>query len=519
MKTTESSIDLSRLAVQRDSAETSSHGPPRRNFISKVIVPGGILLGFIALLAAAARQHLVTRPKVTVIPVIVDRAAVQQGGTPMFQAAGWVEPRPTSVRVAALTGGIVEELLVVEGQDISKDEPIARLIDVDAQLAVERAQAAVEIRQAELDLATAEYDAARLRRQQPVHLQAQLAEAEGQLARAETEFQKLPFLIDSAEAEHSYADRNYEGKQSARGAVAGVIVDKAERDLLAAKAKLNELQQRGPNLHREISSLQDRVQALSDQLRLLVEERRQEAEAKARVAAANAFFKEAKLKLQQAELDLQRTVIRAPMDGRVLRLVAAPGTQVSGQQREGSQNASTVVEMYDPQRLQIRADVRLEDVPQVIRGAPVTVRTASSTRPIDGRVLQVTSSANVQKNTLEVKVELLDPPPTVSPEMLVTATFLSADVPPTDSDRETAEQILVPEQLVQREDGRSWIWTVDASGRAHQATIRLGDQIRDELIEVLEGLNPTSRLVTSGAGELTDGQQVEIEAEDQRIGR
>ncbi len=62
----------------------------------------------------------------------------------------------------------------------------------------------------------------------------------------------------------------------------------------------------------------------------------------------------------------------------------------------------------------------------------------------------MTSSANIQKNTLEVKVELLDPPLTVGPEMLATATFLS---PQNDGSRETlspAERMFVPASLVHR---------------------------------------------------------------------
>jgi hypothetical protein len=83
--------------------------------------------------------------------------------------------------------------------------------------------------------------------------------------------------------------------------------------------------------------------------------------------------------------------------------------------------------MYEPSRLQVRADVRLEDVSRVIPGAPVEIETAAVQGVVKGRVLQSTSTANVQKNTLEVKVELLDPPEALSPEMLVKASFLAPE--------------------------------------------------------------------------------------------
>ena len=36
----------------------------------------------------------------TVVPVFVTRSAAERVGTALFKAAGWVEPRPTPVRVA-----------------------------------------------------------------------------------------------------------------------------------------------------------------------------------------------------------------------------------------------------------------------------------------------------------------------------------------------------------------------------------------------------------------------------------
>ena len=72
---------------------------------------------------------------------LASQSAVQQEGTPLFQAAGWIEPRPTPVRVAALAPGVVERLLVVEDQPVKAGEPVAELIKEDAQLAYDRAPA------------------------------------------------------------------------------------------------------------------------------------------------------------------------------------------------------------------------------------------------------------------------------------------------------------------------------------------------------------------------------------------
>ncbi|MFK8114078.1 MAG: efflux RND transporter periplasmic adaptor subunit [Rubripirellula sp.] len=514
----EPQLDLSRLALDRSPSDVAQNKPRRRRWVSRYVLPSGILLGFLALLGIAAGRHWLPKTSVAVVPVIVKRSAVQQGGSPLFQAAGWIEPRPTSVRVAALAPGVVEELLVVEGQHLAKGEPIARLLTVDAELGVEQSKAALAIREGELQRAQAELKAANTRLKQPVHLQARLADAESLLARATTEKAKLPFLLKAAKARVKFTASSFEGKQSAGDVVARVIVERAASDRTAALADLEELQQRGPNLQREITALQKKVNALQTQLKLLVDEQRQVEEGEANLTSATAFRDEAKLRLRQAELVLERTVIRSPMDGRVLRLVALPGSRVMGLNQTAEQSSSTVVEMYDPSRLQVRADVRLEDVPMVTPGAPVEIETASSGKSIKGRVLQTTSSANIQKNTLEVKVGLIDPPPTVSPEMLVTATFVAPELETKSDELTETERIFVPQQFIQTGESGSAIWIVDAENRALRKTVQVGEAGTDGLVEITEGLTPTDKLIASGVENVSSGDAISIRGEDQTIG-
>jgi len=491
----------------------------RRRWLTRYALPGSILLGFALLLVIAARDHWLPRQPVTVVPVMVMRAEVQQEGTPLFQAAGWVEPRPTPMDVPALTSGVVEELLVVEGEEVLAQQPVARLIDTDAELAVRRAGAVYKLRQAELEGAEAELTAARLRKENPVHIEAQLADAESLLAKTETARAQLPYLIKSAQARVNYARQNLAGKQATRGAIAQRLVQQAESELAKAVAELEELQQRGPRLDREADALSKKAGALSTQLNLLIEESRQLADAKARRTAAEAEREEAELAVEQAELALARTVVRASRAGRVLRVLAHPGTQLTGMQSMGNQESSTIVQLYDPAMLQVRADVRLEEVPLVQPGQPVKIETPSSSQPLRGKVLLPTSAANIQKNTLEVKVAIEDPSPTIRPEMLVTATFLAPPTPSSsEQESERLERLLIPRQLVQSDgDGQS-VWIVDASGKAHQQAITLGPAGDDQLVEVVEGIDPTDKLISSGQQQLQPGMRVTIAGEDATLG-
>lgn len=511
-------LDLQELALERPGTQTSKR-VGRRPWLTRYVVPAGILAGFTVLLAIAAGERLLPRRAVTVVPVVVTRAEVQQEDTPLFQAAGWVEPRPTAINVPALTEGVIEKLLVVEGQEVQAGQAVARLIDMDAGLALRQAETSLKLQQAELERAKVELKAARLRKENPAHLEAALSDAQSVLAKTETARARLPYLIESSRARLDYARENLKGKQTAKDVIAGRLVQKAQSEMAKARAEFEELQQRKPRLEHETQALQNKVDALSTQRTLLIEETRQLADAKARCKGAQAGLEEAELAVEQAELALDRTAIRAPVAGRVLSLTAHPGTRVMGMESTANKSSSTVVELYDPTMLQVRADVRLEDVPVVQPGQPVEIETASAKEPIAGTVLTLTSSANIQKNTLDVKVAVDDPPPTIRPEMLVTATFLA---PPQASSQEDESQeydrLLIPRQLLESGDAGSTVWIVDANGTARRQPIELGQAGTDELVEAVKGLRPTDKLITSGQRGLEPGARVRIVGEDATIG-
>ncbi|MGH7201218.1 MAG: efflux RND transporter periplasmic adaptor subunit, partial [Planctomycetaceae bacterium] len=374
------------------------------------------------------------------------------------------------------------------------------------------------LREAEWESAQAELTAARLRLENPVHLQAALAEAESLLAKTETDLAAVPFLIQAAEARVEYARQNLEGKQAAGSALARRLVQQAQSEYDSGSAELQELKARTPRLQREADALRQKRDAVARQLELLIDETQQAADAEAQVKAAEARRRQAQLAVQTAQLRLDRMVVKCPIAGRVLSLVARPGSRVMGLDPRGEQNASTVVTLYDPQSLQVRADVRLEDVPLVRPGQPVEIETASANGPIRGEVLCATSQANVQKNTLEVKIALASPPPTIRPEMLVTATFLAPEHAESNSESSERERLLVPRQLVESQGDQQTVWVADPDGAARRITVRLGRAGTQDLVEVIEGLSPTDRLISSGRQGLSDGERIAITGEDGNIG-
>ncbi len=506
------SVDLRQLAVRRD----VSPARRRRPIFSRYLLPGAVLAGLVGVLVWAGWDSLVPAQPVTIVPVLATRAEVHSEGTPLFQAAGWVEPRPTPILVTALSEGVVDKLLVVEDQEVQAGEPVARLVSIDAELALKIAEAEVDLRQAELDGAKAVLTAAQTNLKIPATLQAALAEADAMLAQKESERAVLPAQLRAAKARLELAHISFENKKqlAPTGAVPELVYHQAKSEYETAAAAVDELQAKQPKIDREVEALSKKRDALRQRLDLKTEELRMFSEADAQVKIAGARLHHAEIDRDVAKLRLERMTVRAPVDGRVLALVAKPGTRLMGLAPNAGQEASTVVSLYNPNLLQIRADVRLEDVPRVQIGQKVRIETPAAPKgPLEGVVLYPTSLADPNKNTLQVKVHVKNPPPTVRPEMLVQVTFLA---PPRQGGEKPSEKmrLLVPRHLVDASGGEAHLWLADqAAGVARKRSVKLGMAAGD-LIEVVEGLGAADRLIVGGREGLRDGQRVTVTGED-----
>ena len=514
-----SHVDLSQLAVTR-TAPTKESLRRRRNFGGRYVLPAIILGAFTSLAIWSLRDSLLPARSVTVTPVIMAQADVQPEGTPLFQAAGWIEPRPTATTVSAQVEGIVEELLVVEGQEVEEGEPLARLIAADAVLALRDAESVSMLREAELDLAQATLAAARQTLKQPVHLEAALAEAEAARAKVTTELRNLPFLLTAAEARASFALKDLEGKRTLGDAIAQRTVQRSQSEHDTAVAGVNELRERSINLEAESKALQQRCEALQRQLELRTAEHRNVAESAASCKAAEARLEQSRVAIDTAKLRLKRMNILSPMRGQVLTLHARPGRKLSGLSPGSESDSSNVVSLYDPTMLQVRADVRLEDVSKVHVGQSAVITLAAMPDELSGEVIGVTSSADIQKNTLQVKVAIIQPPAVIKPEMLVQVSFLAPETLSSEASK-TSDPLrqLVPRELVMTSSSGSSVWIADlAQSSARLRSVELGKAGTDLLVEVTKGLTPTDKLIVTGRDELSDGQRIRVMSEDRSLG-
>ncbi|MFO0842760.1 MAG: efflux RND transporter periplasmic adaptor subunit [Gemmataceae bacterium] len=506
-------VDLSQLAVQRD-APAAAPSAARRRVVTRYALPGLLLAGFAALVAYAVRETLSPPRPVTVIPVTTSQQGMDApADAPLFRAAGWAEPRPTPTIVTALAEGVVEQLLVVEGQEVKPGQVIARLAAGDARLALEAAEAEVELRDGELVAAGADPTAARARLDRPHHLRAVGAEAAAALAKAESELAALPAQRKGAEARQAAAKRDWDYRRGASDVVPAASLARSKAEFDAATSSLEELQTRQKRIPVEIAALKQKHDAVEEKLQRKVEETRQLAQAEAGAKVAAARLRQARAARDAAGLRLERMEVRSPVGGRVLTLVARPGTRLTGLNAGSLHDSSTVLTLYDPASLQVRVDVRLDDVAKVQPGQKARVETAAlPNQPLDGEMLLATSQADVQKNTLSVKVAVRNPPQDLKPDMLCQVTFLA----PPRSSAGTAgmTRMLVPKQLVEA----GGLWVVDQlSGTARFREVELGLTSGD-LVEVVRGLASSDKLIVAGRDGLKEGARVRVVGEDETLG-
>ena len=514
-------VDLSQLVVDRATDRDQSRPTicARRQWLTRYVIPAAVCLGFLSLIGWTSRDIVLPPQPVRTIPILATQAEVQRGGTPLFQAAGWIEPRPTPVRVAALATGVIAELLVVEDQPVKAGQPIAELIKDDARLVHEAALADQQLRQAELEQAQAALTAAKTKLEQPVHLEADLGKAEAELARVHTMLQNLPYQTKRAEAQLRFADEDLRGKQAAKRSVARRQVDEARSEFDSAQALVAELRSRDTSLRKQAAALVQRRDALRTQLQLLADEIKAKDEAAAKVKAATARLEQARVAVAEAKLQLDRMTVRSPIEGRVYQLIGHPGADTAGVMTAmQGHDARTVVTLYRPEMLQVRVDVRFEDIPKVGLNQPVVIDNPAIREPIRGHVLYVSSEADIQKNTLQVKVGIDSPPEVFKPEMLVDVTFLAPSREQLDEHDHTPgvlTRLYVPQAFVHQDDNGPFVWLADQSaGRARRTPIEIGVAGSSGMIEVTGGLNRASRLITTGTENLNDNARIRVIGED-----
>lgn len=511
--------DLSLLSRDRDGGDgemksaATAVPPPRRRWKTRVLLHGGILAATAALLAYAAGDTLRPVTPVHVVPVVVKTGAVAAAGQVVAQAPGWVEADPFATAVSALADGVVKEVLVLEGQPVEAGQIVARLVPDDAELALAKAEAELTQRRAELASAEAVLKAAQRDWDNPIELTRRVATAEAARAEKQAELERWPAELAAEEALAVYyaAELRRVTPLYSSGQASDIEYIQVKQRHEQQQAVVAATRARRPMLAAQLAALDAEVAAAREHLRLRIADTRALEEAHAMVEQARALLAAAQAARDEAALRLSRMEVRSPASGLVMVRLAEPGSKLM--LNADNMQSAQVVRLYDPQRLQVRVDVPLVDAAKVGVGQPAKVIVeVLPERVFRGRVTRIVHEADLQKNTLQVKVAIEDPTPEIKPEMLARAKFFAAG---TEESDQPAQRTLVPDALVHRAaDGQGHVWLADqARNVAVLRTVTLGRGTADGWIEVLDGLQPGDRLIADPPANLKDGRRLRIVGE------
>lgn len=463
-----------RRSADRPGSAVAAVPVPRTRWVLRYALPIAIVAAAALLLIRAGWETLVPAIDVEVEPVVTRPAATAEssdalgaadprlgaapraGSSVVAQAPGWIEPDPFAITVQSLVPGVVEAVLVLEGERVSAGDEIARLVAVDAELVLHRAQA---------ELAGLEAAAARAA--------AEVTAAEARLAEIRDEVERSRALVDIGAV--------------SPGAFArlGLRAQRAEAEAEAARAS-----------------------------RL---------EAAARIDRQHVVIRE-------AALALERTVVRAPVDGVVLSRWVVPGTRLTATAGDGAGEGLVpgVVRLYDPARLQVRAEVPLGDAAKI--GVGTHARVTTDILPdhvFQGEVTRIMHLADIQRNTMQVKVRIDEPSPLLRPDMLARVRFLGRDgadqvdgaaggaVTDGAGGMDGSRRLYATVRAVRDRSGdRATVWvaapTDDGRGRrASRREITIG-AVDGDLVRVHGGLRPGDRLIVDPPAGLKEGARVRI---------
>ncbi len=431
------------------------------------VIPLGIVLGFAVLFFALFRDRLLPAPDIEVAlvlatlsdsssaPVVVEKSA---SGGMLFQASGWIEPDPLPMKATALIDGVIDTVQVLEGQAVKKGETLATLISDDAKLA----------------LATAEQNHRTL-----------LSTRDAHLATIESAREKLKGAESMAKAAESQKDEAVDKLSRYDGLPSGAV---PEQEIVSARfrVKQEESQQLVASAFAaeakvEIARLELETQVKDDEIR------------------------SAAIEVDKAKLAHTRTVITAPTDGRVLRLLAAPGQKKMLQMDD--MESSTIAILYHPEKLQVRVDVPLADAAGLQIGQAAKIRCSLlPDKVFDGVVTRITGEADLQRNTLQAKVSITHPIAQLRPEMLCRVEFLAMTATGNSSSDAAGGSVAtwIPESAVL--DGTAWVCDPE-SERVSKREIKATTEKREGFVRVAEGLRPGEWVVLSPKN-LNDGQRV-----------
>jgi len=212
--------------------------------------------------------------------------------------------------------------------------------------------------------------------------------------------------------------------------------------------------------------------------------------------------------LRSAQVDLGRTVIRAPISGRIGRSLFTVGALANAAQTQ----ALATIQRIDPvfvdiqeasaDVLRIRQQLLAGELSRGGQAARVRLRLEDgSLYPIDGRLKFADVSVDPNTGSQSIRAVFPNPNGLLLPGMFARAELVEGTEP---------DALLVPQRAVSRDEkGNPTVLVVGRDGKLAQRVLQTSRSIGQNWI-VTGGLKPGERVVMDGAQMLRPGAQVKV---------
>lgn len=204
---------------------------------------------------------------------------------------------------------------------------------------------------------------------------------------------------------------------------------------------------------------------------------------------AQASLTSAEAALDLAKIKLEQSTIRAVDDGLITSNTALLGSVVSP--------GTELFRMIRQQRVEWQAEVSARYLPRIFEGLPVVI-TGIGERPVEGTVRLVGPTIGTGTGRAIVYVSL---PENRQPRigLYVTGSIQLATTP----------ALTVPETAITFRDGLSYVFVTEGNSRVQRVHVETGRR-KDGEVEILSGLDASSKIVTAGGAFLSANVLVEI---------
>jgi len=223
---------------------------------------------------------------------------------------------------------------------------------------------------------------------------------------------------------------------------------------------------------------------------------------------AEAQLKGARARVDQIRINMQDMVVRAPFDGTIATKNTEVGEVISSVmmgQVGGTLPAGAICTLVDLKTLEVVADVNESSIGQLHEGQAAEVSVdAFPNRKWKGVLRQIIPTADRAKATVQVKVKIVDPGDRLLPEMSSSVSFLQSER--TDAEMHEPAKIWIPASAIS--GGNVAIVGADKHVTLRHVTT---GAVREQRIEITNGVNAGERVVTSGVDKLESGQLIRFE--------